>query len=92
MYPFLISASLASIGGTITGISINWSHLNHDEERVALVSGLVFSSLLFLVLVALRFRRRPLVTQPFLQGDVGEGNAPVAGERAMDPQSSEPLV
>jgi len=146
--PFLISASLFGIGGTITGISREWDHYSvpceidlsvdtpgdadigvdigelvkvqarvreaqkriaahvgpfrlgiegqesqirrrcvTDEGRVALVSGLVFSSLLFLsLMLSFLTGGSPRSAQPFLQdgesGSVGVGSAaPPSGLR-----------
>ena len=90
--PLLISASLASIGGSIAAISIKWSSYLGDEERIGLVSGLVFSSILFLALVAFGSRKQTRTTQPFLQGDVGGGAAPAAADAGMNPSSSDPLA
>ena len=73
--PFLISASMAGIGGTITGIAREWSHRDNlfesgqcvgDEARAALITGLVMCSMLFLFLTLFTGRRRR-TPQPFLQ-------------------------
>jgi len=75
--PFLQSAAMFAIGGTITGIAREWDHCETyfdnarscvgDEGRVALVAGLVMSSLLFLIL-GLFTGRRPRPAKPFVRG------------------------
>jgi serine/threonine protein kinase len=75
--PFLLSAAMFGIGATITGIAREWEHTETfhehcydclgDEGRVALVAGLVMSSLLFLTL-GLFTGRRPRPVKPFIQG------------------------
>ena len=80
--PFLQSAGLFGIGGTITGISREWDHravcwkdtVEHclaDEGRVGLVAGLVMCSLSLIVLT-LFTGGKPRVPQPFLQGTDSE--------------------
>ncbi len=92
MRPFFVSASLTGIGATIAGISINWSSYLGDDERVALVSGLVFSSIIFLVLVVFGFRKQPQTTQPFLQGDVDDSVEPIPVDTATSTQSPDTLA
>ncbi len=76
--PFLQSATLLGIGGTITGIAREWSHRAPcwngdvsfclaDEGRVALVAGLVMCSLGLIVLTLFTGRRRR-PPKPFFQG------------------------
>ena len=76
--PFLISATMFGIGGTITGIAREWDHFRYgseyacrcvaDEGRVALIAGLVMCSLLFLVLVLFTGGKRR-TPRPFLTSD-----------------------
>jgi len=90
--PFLISLALAGIGGTIVGISREWSHgvlcsgcsfTEHfhrcvaDEGRVALIAGLVMSSILFLFLFLTLFTgRKRRAPRPFVMGDSGRRGEP----------------
>ena len=104
--PFLISVTLVGIGGTITGIASEWDHSNEfgfgrcvsDEGRVALISGLVMCSLMFLVLTLFTGRRRRS-PKPFVLVDIGrgtQGDAAAASrqvtEAATDPEESEPAT
>jgi hypothetical protein len=102
--PFLISAMLAGIGGTITGIASEWDHSAEwgrcvtDEGRVALISGLVMCSILFLGLTLFTGRRRRS-PKPFVLVDVGRGTRGDAAatsrqvtEAATDPEESEPAT
>ncbi len=76
--PLLQSASLFGIGATITGIAREWHCFYYEypclveEGKVGLITGLVVSSLMFLVLLALR--GRPHAVRPFLQAEIGKGD------------------
>ena len=76
--PFLQSAMLFGMGGTITGIAREWDHQAPywngdvsyclaDEGRVALVAGLVICSL-GLIVLTLFTGRNPRPPKPFFQG------------------------
>ena len=57
--PFLQSVTMLGIGACITFIARHWSY-GHGEEKVAVLCGLIFSSIFFLALLVLRGgRRRP---------------------------------
>ncbi len=99
--PFLISATLFGIGGTITGIAREWGHWEPywgdrvvrclpDEGRVLLVSGLVLCSILFIGLNLFTGRpRRPRPQKPFLQGsDPGTEPADSDGSVPKPPPGS----
>jgi hypothetical protein len=66
--PLLMSAALFGIGATTTGIARHWLELKSDEQG-GLITGLVFSSLLFLATLFLRGRRRK--PAEFLRGKQG---------------------
>ena len=104
--PFLISLSMFAIGGTITGIAREWTHesFSHwlecdviclaDEGRIALVSGLVLSSLGFVTL-GLSTGRKPRSPKPFLIGPgaaVARGVSPPDEAHARPDQPSDSVV
>jgi len=62
--PFLIAVAMTGLGAAITALATP-NLLWHDEERIGTVVGLVFSALLFLVLLVARGRRpRPTFFMP----------------------------
>jgi hypothetical protein len=97
--PFLLSAAMFGIGATITGIAREWEHAETcfessqnclgDEGRVALVAGLVMSSLLFLSL-GLFTGRRPRPAKPFIQGgsETEMQSAPADRDSSHDPSGA----
>ena len=84
--PFLISATMFGIGGTITGIARHWNCGFGDDERIGCTTGLVLCSLMFLGLSLFTGRRRRQ-PKPFLQGSVGQV-AGSAEQAVSDPQQS----
>jgi len=81
--PFLITLSLAVIGGTITAIAREWGHATAhrtscigDEGAAMVITVLVLSSLLFVVLTLLTGWDRHARSASFLTGRGPRGDSP----------------
>ena len=73
--PFLMTVSLFGIGGTTTGIARHFGR-GDPEEDALIIAGLVMSTLMFIVVAALRGKRRE--TSPFLTSQPDDGFEPPA--------------
>lgn len=93
--PFLIALMMFGIGATITGIAREWSHVSYCgcqeddvrcvpvEGRVALISGLVMCSIVFLGLL-LFTGRKPRTPKPFVVNDTDDVGRPFSPPSAVD--------
>ncbi|MGD2110145.1 MAG: serine/threonine-protein kinase [Phycisphaerae bacterium] len=65
--PFLLCTMGLGIGGAITGIVREWDRCYDDEPRIAMLTGLVMCSVIFLILLFFTGRKRRVHTpKPFL--------------------------